>query len=167
MLAMDDPEGAGLFVRDNVEPREASSPLWPILIVWTMGVMLLDVGTRRIAWDRLLSKQTFEEMQEQARASVARGRSATGTLTRLKGIRGGSGERSGQAEQASGAGQRLVREAAARVKQEQGARASGAREREEKRDEGESGGASGLLAAKRRARARFEGEGGDASGSGR
>lgn len=162
VLAMDDPEGAGLFVRDNVEPREASSPLWPILIVWTMGVMLLDVGTRRIAWDRLLSKQTFEEMQEQARASVARGRSATGTLTRLKEIRGGSGE---HVEQASGAGQRLVREAAARVKQE--ARASGAGEREEKGDEGESGGASGLLAAKRRARARFGGESGDASGPGR
>ncbi|MFT3685644.1 MAG: VWA domain-containing protein [Phycisphaerales bacterium] len=41
-----------LFNRDKVEPRESRSPLWPTLVLIAGGVLLLDIATRRIAWDR-------------------------------------------------------------------------------------------------------------------
>lgn len=41
-----------LLMREKVEPRESRSPLWPILVMVAAGVLLLDIATRRIAWDR-------------------------------------------------------------------------------------------------------------------
>ncbi|MDP1661974.1 MAG: VWA domain-containing protein, partial [Phycisphaerales bacterium] len=41
-----------LFVRDKVEPRESRAPLWPLLLWAAAGVLMLDIATRRVAWDR-------------------------------------------------------------------------------------------------------------------
>jgi hypothetical protein len=41
-----------LFAREKVEPRESRTPLWPILVMVACGVLLMDIATRRIAWDR-------------------------------------------------------------------------------------------------------------------
>lgn len=41
-----------LFAREKVEPRESRTPLWPILVMVACGVLLADIATRRIAWDR-------------------------------------------------------------------------------------------------------------------
>lgn len=49
LSSMDAP---GLFVREKVEPRESRTPLWPILVMVACGVLMLDIATRRIAWDR-------------------------------------------------------------------------------------------------------------------
>jgi Ca-activated chloride channel homolog len=48
------PESAGLFERDDLPPVLARTPLWRPLLLLAIVVMLLDVGTRRIAWDRLI-----------------------------------------------------------------------------------------------------------------
>lgn len=46
-----------LFQRDGVLPRYAVSGLWRGLLMAAIGVLLLDIATRRIAWDRLLSEK--------------------------------------------------------------------------------------------------------------
>ncbi len=42
-----------LFVRDERTSREARTPLWPVLLPIALGLLLLDVGVRRVAWERL------------------------------------------------------------------------------------------------------------------
>lgn len=85
-LSWESPENAALFDRAELAPTRALSPLWPTLLVWTVAILLLDVGTRRIAWDRLLSKELGAAIREQAlQASQARGEQATATLGRLRG----------------------------------------------------------------------------------
>lgn len=55
VLDLWNPEGAALFDRKGVPPREALTPLWPILMPLVIGVFLLDVAMRRVAWDRWVS----------------------------------------------------------------------------------------------------------------
>jgi uncharacterized membrane protein len=57
MLDLADPAGARLFDRAGVRPREASTLLTRILMMWTLGVLLLDIASRRIAWDRWTSAE--------------------------------------------------------------------------------------------------------------
>jgi hypothetical protein len=64
-------EAAGLFDRSALEPRRTRTPLWPVLLGWTVVVFLLDVGTRRIAWDRLLPERSGE--REMARIAAGAG----------------------------------------------------------------------------------------------
>lgn len=72
---------ADLFDRSPIEPRRTRTPLWPVLLVWTLVVFLLDVGTRRIAWDRLLPDHDPEI--ELARIA----QQASGRVSALKGVR--------------------------------------------------------------------------------
>lgn len=79
------PEDANLWDRAGLTPSRASLPLWPALVAWAIGVFLLDVGTRRVAWDRLASKALLEEVRGEAARSVReRGRRAAGTLAALR-----------------------------------------------------------------------------------
>mgnify|MGYP002620683201 FL=1 len=89
ILSLDDPEGANLFDRSGVEPVRAVQPLWPTLIFWCMLVFILDVGTRRIAWDRLISNTVVTELREVA-ASVTRSEKAAKTAETLRNIATGS-----------------------------------------------------------------------------
>jgi Ca-activated chloride channel homolog len=51
MLEVNDPAAIDLFDRAGM-PRSASYlPIWPTLLIWSLLVLLLDVGCRRIAWD--------------------------------------------------------------------------------------------------------------------
>ncbi len=166
-------EAVDLYDRSLVEPRRTRTPLWPVLLGWTVVVFLLDVGTRRIAWDRLLPERAAD-------AEFARISSNAGV--RLAALRGARTKQAGEARDApmpSAApltdddADRLRREAkAARHR----AQAAEYRKKIEKAEPPAGGGstpdkerpeppkpaeeASGLLAAKRRARKRFE-EGGD------
>lgn len=72
------PGTADLFDRAGIQPREASSPLWPVLLAWTVLVFLLDVGTRRVAWDRLVGEQ-FGDRAWRAAAREAAGKAAEAT----------------------------------------------------------------------------------------
>ncbi|MGQ0627530.1 MAG: VWA domain-containing protein [Phycisphaerales bacterium] len=70
-----------LFDRSTVKARESRTPLWPLLAPLAVGLFLLDVGTRRVAWDRLFG----EGMLSTARQAVRdRSEQAARTLTGLK-----------------------------------------------------------------------------------
>lgn len=53
-LTLDAPQSANLYDRTGVTPVQSRTPIWRSLLAWAIVVMLLDVGTRRIAWDRLI-----------------------------------------------------------------------------------------------------------------
>jgi hypothetical protein len=159
--------GADLFDRSLVEPRRTRTPLWPVLLGWTVGVFLLDVGTRRVAWDRLLGERG--EGVEAARA-VAGERVAA-----LRGAKRAATSRSrdGAAALSDKDAEKLRRDARARRFRQQDEELRRLRAREaaapksapppdkpRPTKDAESGEPeSGLLAAKRRARQRFEEDG--------
>ncbi len=70
LLRWNDPESANLWDRENLQPTRASLPLWPALVAWAIGVFLIDVGTRRVAWDRLVSRAVLAQIREEASAAV-------------------------------------------------------------------------------------------------
>ena len=65
-----------LFSRDGIVPAEARTPLWPWLAIASVSLMLLDVATRRVAWDRLLSRELGAELGRNVSAAL-RDRTAT------------------------------------------------------------------------------------------
>ncbi len=85
VLELAHPERAKLFDRAGVRPREARTPLWRSLLVWALAVLLLDVGTRRIAWDRFVSREFGVDLAKAAKEAVAdRGTAAARAATRLR-----------------------------------------------------------------------------------
>lgn len=55
---LDDPAGsAALWDRAGLVPVESAQPLWPLLLLWALGVFVADIAVRRVAWDRLLSRE--------------------------------------------------------------------------------------------------------------
>jgi len=80
------PEEANLFDRSNVPVITAASPLWRVLLAWCVVVFLFDVGTRRIAWDRLISRELALELRRHTTEAVSqRSEQAAATLSGLKG----------------------------------------------------------------------------------
>lgn len=176
-LSMNDPEGAALFDRSSVPPRRALTPIWPMLLAWTIVVFLLDVGTRRVAWDRFMSREFGTDLARRAKEAVE-DRSARASRT----VSGLGAQREQRREQASDApkAKTLSETDALRVQQEAKRQRMQAHQermkqiREQRRAEQASEGAkpkpasktdvkpesdegaSGLLAAKRRAQKRFE-----------
>jgi Ca-activated chloride channel family protein len=69
-MNIDAPTPGALFDRTNIEPREARLPLWPVLMVWALVLLMLDVATRRVAWDRLLSRRLGGSMLDEAVAGA-------------------------------------------------------------------------------------------------
>ncbi len=58
MYPMDAPSRAAeVWDRAGLAPVEAAQPLWPVLLLWALGVYMLDIASRRVAWDRLLSRE--------------------------------------------------------------------------------------------------------------
>jgi hypothetical protein len=79
-------ETTKLFDRTGVEPSEARLPLWRSILLWALVVMLLDVGTRRVAWDRWLSREYGRSVKrETAEATRDRGAQSTRLTGRLRG----------------------------------------------------------------------------------
>ena len=178
VLGWEAPELAGLFDRADLAPRRALTPLWPLLLAWGVGVMLVDVGARRVAWDRLLSRELAAALAQHADDST-RGAHAAATLGRLRGrsrrVRASHGRRRGSASPSTPPAQRdqepapftdrrrAIREALrSDGRPTPGAdrygeppRAQESDDRGERRSVGPS---ESLLEAKRRARERFEHE---------
>jgi len=174
---------AGLFDRSGLEPLRASTALWPVLVAWTMVVLLLDVGTRRVAWDRLVSRQLRGRSvsESMAEATRDRGGAAAGALAGLSRRRGEAPVAGGQAalsesdarevsRRAEGARQAARVEAAREAMRVEGGsvRAAVAQVPDSPVQPERSGGETGALAnpddsplmrAKRRARERLEGNG--------
>jgi Ca-activated chloride channel homolog len=78
---------ADLFDRRGIVPTEARTPLWRSLLLWTLLVLLLDVATRRVAWDRFVSREYGVELRKNA-AEAIRDRSEQASRT-IEGLRGG------------------------------------------------------------------------------
>ncbi|HZW07467.1 MAG TPA: vWA domain-containing protein, partial [Phycisphaerales bacterium] len=66
-----------LLTRDKVEPRESRTPLWPILVWCAAGVLLLDIATRRIAWDRWSDRDSGEPASGKPRTASGSGKGTT------------------------------------------------------------------------------------------
>ncbi len=85
LLSLQTPDASYVYDRADLEPTRASTPLWPLLAVWTLVVFVFDVGTRRIAWDRLLTREVLEEVREQTQGAVrTRAARATGAVQKLR-----------------------------------------------------------------------------------
>lgn len=170
LLSWEEPETANLFERTGTTRSEAATALWPALLAWCLGFYLLDVGTRRIAWDRLLSARARGEL---ATGAARRGEEATAALRRARERAAGRGRAAGK-DEAREPAREVAREVArAAAEESRGAReapkpAAGANAGEsgasngdrEGGGEGEAGGVSRLAAAKRRARERYQDGGG-------
>jgi hypothetical protein len=87
VLALDRPQDAEFFDRGGIKPLEVLSPVWKPMLAWTLVLLLLDLATRRIAWDRLTSQGSLRTMA--AQAVRERGTQAAATLEAL---RKGAGE---------------------------------------------------------------------------
>lgn len=161
-----------LFDRRDVPPTRARTPIWRSLLIWAIAIMLMDVGTRRVAWDRLVSRQFGADLRRFAAEAVEnRGVRAGQTLTILRGR--GRAEVGAKALGDDDAATVATAEAAKRRKARQERYAQLREElREQTRDQDKRAGApivrekpkssdepadgsSGLLAAKKRARERF------------
>ena len=158
MLDLAKPTPGLLFDRASIRPHRTSTPLWPLLVGWAVFVYLLDVGTRRVAWDRFVSKRFGASVSEGMRLATA-GRE-TRSISELVAARRNQvqptptqtlGEEDAKrlAAQAKQARRDAYRKSRAGAAAEPDAAARG-----EKSESAEP--ESGLMAAKRRARERFE-----------
>jgi len=151
---LDDPEqAAAVWDRAGVEAVEAAQPLWPLLLLWALGVYMVDIATRRVAWDRLLQREaaTARRLTQKSEGSAASAWKAAKQRAARPAAAGDAAEPPKQ-DRASevAARKRRVEEA---IKQT----SEPAKVREAKADGGrESDARSGLLAAKRRASRRFD-----------
>lgn len=144
---------ADLFDRAGLERGESRRWLWAALVGWSLVVLLADVATRRVAWDRLVDRASRREAAEaMAQAVRDRGHEAAGTLAALKRKPGGP---------ASVPARLLGDEDADRVRREALRRRSEAMRAAARAAEQPSAGTpdparADLHAAKRRAKERFE-----------
>lgn len=85
VLDLTKPESAAFFDRAGVTPRIVQTPLWPTLLAWTLLVLLVDIGTRRIAWDRFVSREFGVDLAKAASEAVAeRGAGAARAAGKLR-----------------------------------------------------------------------------------
>lgn len=64
------PESARLFDRAGVPPREVVTGAWRDLLPWLVGLLLLDVAGRRVAWDRWVSRRFRPELAQAAHVAA-------------------------------------------------------------------------------------------------
>lgn len=87
LLTFSDASAAALFDRTGLRPATARTPLWRMLLPWAVVLMLLDVATRRVAWDRLISREFGVGLRRIAADAVRpRGREAVALVHRLRGL---------------------------------------------------------------------------------
>lgn len=88
VLSIARPEDADVFDRGGVTPLEVLTPIWRELLVWALVVLLLDIGTRRVAWDRWTSDEFAAGAGVGAGVGAGRGGAAAETLSALRAGRG-------------------------------------------------------------------------------
>jgi uncharacterized membrane protein len=67
MLTPFEVESAGLFSRDGLIVSASPLPIWDILIPVLLGLIIVDVSVRRIAWDWLATKRLAAAMAQKVR----------------------------------------------------------------------------------------------------
>jgi Ca-activated chloride channel homolog len=76
-----------LFDPAGLAWRQAVTPHWRTLLGWALALFLLDVATRRIAWDRWVSPRFRGDLADAARAASARAEQAVRSVDRLRSVR--------------------------------------------------------------------------------
>lgn len=72
------------FDRAGLEPAVARTPLWRLLMLIGVGLFVVDVASRRVAWDRWLSREFGTSLRRSAAAAVRdRGQQAAAAMGRL------------------------------------------------------------------------------------
>lgn len=179
------PEDWGLFDRSDLPPRVTATPIFLPLMLLTLFLFWLDVATRRVAWDRFVSREFGVDLAKAAaEATRERGEQAGRALAGLKAGRRGNDRQAEAPVPTAGASAPFDDQAADRVvaaARERRAREEAERLRKlreemlgsggkqappeppptpaqprEQKPADEDVGPGGLLAAKRRARERFE-----------
>ena len=85
VLDINAPESAAVFDRKGITPREALAPLTRLLLTWLIGVLMLDIAVRRIAWDRWLTRAFRPDLAATAlRAEAARAGRAAASIGGLR-----------------------------------------------------------------------------------
>jgi hypothetical protein len=79
LIAPWDAEGADLFSRSNVMVTASPLPVWDILLPILLGLILLDVATRRIAWDLASTRRLMRTVTERVRSFTTVSRVETRT----------------------------------------------------------------------------------------
>lgn len=166
MLDLSQPTPGLLFDRASIRPHRTSMPLWPTLIAWAILAYLVDVGTRRVAWDRFISKRFGASLSDEVRAATAKPESrsiaqlvaARRTQTPEAATRTLGEE---DAKRLAAEAKRARRDAFQRARGGAAAASAGAGSDAKGGSDTPAEPESGLMAAKRRARERFE-EGRDA-----
>jgi len=79
------------FDRGGVRPLEVLLPIWRQLLIWTLIILLLDIATRKVAWDRWVSREFGGGLAREASLAVVdRGARAAATLDALRSEKPGS-----------------------------------------------------------------------------
>ncbi len=164
VYSLDRPGEVGLFDRAGIVPAVARSPIWRWLVIAGIALFLLDVASRRVAWDRFVGDR---ENRRRERAAATAERAVT-TMERLR-----RAEQQGQAvaSQAEGPAKLSTEDARELVRQQaerrrlareaaRGGRSPGSEQAEPSDGHPDAGErpASGLMEAKRRARRKIEGD---------
>ncbi len=84
VLDMHAAEVVDLFDPATVPEALSLVPLWPILIWWALGLFIVDVGMRRIAWDGELIRLWVLETLIRVRLAPRRAEAAAATLQGLR-----------------------------------------------------------------------------------
>jgi Ca-activated chloride channel homolog len=84
VLDISSPQDAKLFDRAGTTPQEAFTLLWRSLLIAAIIVLLLDIATRRIAWDRWLIREFGADAARERAALDAQARGAARTLDSLR-----------------------------------------------------------------------------------
>jgi hypothetical protein len=148
VLDLADPAAAAtVFERTGAERSTARTPLWPSLLVWTIGALLLDLGTRRIAWDRYLGGR-------ERRAPTASAKTTGDLASRRRRARGAEWPTAGPLGEEDA--ERVVARERERRMQQRLAALRAIREPGDAVPPGPAEPAGSLLEAKRRARERFD-----------
>ena len=67
MLPPFDAAAANLFTREGLLPTASPLPIWDILVPILLGLIIIDVATRRIAWDWNATKRLADATAERVR----------------------------------------------------------------------------------------------------
>lgn len=166
VLSLREPTAQPIFDRSTLRPREVSTNVWRTLLAIALGVLLLDVATRRVAWDRWVSRDYGAQLgYNTAEPSSRRGVEAARTLNELRSRQSGTQSSGDESLTLSGDDAKRLADAARdrRRSQKLAARPSSSSDLtsheetiEQPRVSGENLEESGLLAAKRRAARRFD-----------
>ncbi len=85
VLSLDRPAEAAIFSRDGLKPAIARAPMWRWLLVAAIGLYLLDVASRRVAWDRFFGGEFGAAARRRAAELVrTRGPAAAATMEHLR-----------------------------------------------------------------------------------